>query len=102
MIVLQRPVIMDFHLSKTVHVLLGSGIHRIFGVFRVIAFFSPHVQNQSDGEKVEIGDADPDLHAPEHEQRRRQFPFGAAPFFLAETSVNRLLPQRSRISGRTS
>ena len=85
--------------SKSVKVIL---ICYIVILFRVIAFLSPHVKNEPDSKEVEVSNTDPDLHAPEQEQRRRQFPFSRAPFFLALASVKRLSPQSSRISGSTS
>lgn len=86
-------------LSEAVEVGLIGDIAVGFGI---VDFFSPHIQNEPDGQEVEIGDADPDLYASEHEQWSCQLPVGAAPFFLADTSVNRLLPHNSRISGRIS
>ena len=68
----------------------------------VIPFFRPYVHDETDGEQVEIGNGDPHLHAPQKEQRRGQLALGPSGFFLALTSVNRLLPHSSMISGSTS
>ena len=68
----------------------------------VVSLLRPDVQNQTDGEQVEIRDRNPDLHAPQQKQRRGQLTLGRSQFFLAFTSVNRFAPQRSRISGSTS
>ena len=86
-------------LSEPVEILLGCDLWVIKGV---ISPLGPHIEYESDGQEVEVGDTDSNLNAPEHEQRSRHFPFGIAAFFLAFTSVNRLAPHRSRISGSTS
>ena len=71
----------DFFYSEAVIVFLGRKIDRVIGVKIVIALFRPHIEYEPDGQEVEIGNADADLNAPEHEQRGRHFPLGAAPFF---------------------
>ena len=54
------------------------------------------------GQEVEIRNGEPDLQAPKEEQCRSYFPVTFLRFFLASTSVMRLVPQSSRISGSTS
>ena len=68
----------------------------------VVALLSPDIQHHPDGQEVEIRNGEPDLQAPKEEQCRGYFPVTFLRFFLASTSVMRLVPHSSRISGRTS
>ena len=72
----------------------------IYGIFRirtVISLFRPDVHHETDREQVEIRYRNPDLHAPQEKQRRGQLALGRPQFFLAFTSVKRLLPHSSKI-----
>ena len=75
-------------------------LHFIF--LAVIPLLRPDIQHHPDGEEVEIRKRKPDLQTPEEKKRRRYFPAAFLWFFLASTSVMRLVPQSSRISGSTS
>ena len=93
--------------SEPVKVRLYGGTHIDipgFILFAVIAFLRPDVQHHANGEEIEIPYGNPDLRAPEEKQRRGYFPAALdRTFFLAGfTSVFRLLPHSSRISGRIS
>ena len=69
---------------------------------RVIVFLRPNIQYETDGEEVEIRQGQTDLQTPEEEKRCSYFPVARTRFFLDSTSVMRLVPHSSRISGRIS
>ena len=46
-----------------------------------------HVIDQPDGQQVEVGYADAELHTAQHEERGGHYPLTFARFFLASTSV---------------
>ena len=47
----------------------------------VIGFLRPNIQHETDGQEVKVRKAEPDLQAPEQEQRGRYFPAARARFF---------------------
>lgn len=51
-------------LSEPVEILLGCDL----GVVkRIVPSFGPHVEYESDGQEIEVGDTDSNINAPEHE-----------------------------------
>ena len=78
-----------------------NGTARRFILHTVVCLLSPNIKDHTDGEQVEIPDGNPDLYTPEKEEGSRHLPVGPLLFFLLSTSVSRLSPQSSRISGST-
>ena len=54
-----------------------------------------HVVDQPDGQQVEVGDADTELHTAQHEERGGHYPLTFVRFFLASTSVCTFRPHSS-------
>lgn len=59
-----------------------------------------HIIDQPDGQQVEIGYADTELHTAQHEERGGHYPLTFARFFLASTSVWTFRPHSSISWGR--
>jgi len=67
----------------------------------VICFLRPDIKDQADGKKVKVADGNSDFYAAQKKKRGGHFPLTSARPFFAWISVTRLLPQSSKISGRT-
>ena len=93
-----------FILLEAVEVFLRcfpDGTTRYFILHTVVCLLRPYIKDHADGEQVEVPDRDPDLHTSKQEERSRLLSAGRFLFFLLSTSVSRLSPQSSRISGST-
>ena len=90
--------------SKRIEILLVRDPDRIHALIfhAVVPLLRPDVEDHADGQEVKVPDGNPGLKASQEEQRCRHFPATAFQFFLDSTSVMRLVPQSSKISGSTS